>query len=138
VVSLYCYETPANLPATIHIKDARFILPIESTRYFRINGTPSLAHFTDYFRYIMFTRTNEIWIDTDLLLLKRFDLHEITYLAGKEAPDSVCNAILRLDSRDPRLTTPISRVEAMKENNINWGDTGPRLLTARRSVAACS
>ncbi|MEM5390081.1 hypothetical protein VSR68_42235 [Paraburkholderia phymatum] len=129
-VSLYCYRTPTNVPANIHIKDAGAVVPRESTQYFRFNGTPSLAHFADYFRYVMFTRTDEIWVDTDMLLLRRLNLHETANLAGKETPDSVCTAILRLDSQDPRLSTLIGRVEAMKEKNINWGETGPRLLTA--------
>jgi len=66
-VALYCYEKPANVPSGIQIKDARRILPIEATQHFRLNGLPSMAHFTDYFRYVMFTRTEEIWVDTDML-----------------------------------------------------------------------
>lgn len=134
-VSLYCYEKPANVPSGIQIRDARRILPIETTQHFRLNGLPSMAHFTDYFRYMMFAKTEETWVDTDMLLLKAFDLRESFNLIGRETADSACTAILRLDPQDARLSTLIHRVDAIKELPINWGDTGPRLLTSVYGVA---
>ncbi|WP_429291840.1 hypothetical protein [Paraburkholderia sp. CI3] len=38
----------------------------DSLSAFPVNGVPSMAHFTDYFRFIMFTKTDEIWADTDI------------------------------------------------------------------------
>ncbi|CAD6508376.1 hypothetical protein ACFQ3P_00790 [Paraburkholderia sabiae] len=89
-----------------------------------------MAHFTDYFRYMMFAKAEETWVDTDMLLLKAFDLRESFNLIGRETADSACTAILRLDPQDARLPTLIHRVDAIKELPINWGDTGPRLLTS--------
>src|ERR1700744_2727389 len=135
-VALYSYEPIANLPAGVTAKDASAILPRDSLNDFPINGVPSMAHFTDYFRFVMFTKTDEIWVDTDLLLLRDLDLALSGDLIGKESPTSICTALLRLDPNNARLQDLIRRVEGMKGTHINWGDTGPRLLTAVYGVKA--
>jgi hypothetical protein len=135
-VALYSYEPIANLPPHVIAKDARAILPRDSLNDFPINGVPSMAHFTDYFRFVMFTKTDEIWVDTDMLLLRDFDLNAKGDLIGKETPSSICTALLRLDPDQPQLAELIQRVEAMKGTPIKWGATGPRLLTAVYGVKA--
>ncbi|WP_246278989.1 hypothetical protein [Paraburkholderia ultramafica] len=55
-----------------------------------------MAHFTDYFRFAMFTKTDQIWIDTDMLLLRDFDLDAPGDLIGKETSTSICTALLPL------------------------------------------
>ncbi|MGF6856999.1 hypothetical protein [Paraburkholderia sp. CI3] len=117
-------------------KDATTILPRDSLNDFPIHGVPSMQHFTDYFRFVMFTKTDEIWVDTDMLLLRDFDLNVKGDLIGRETQSSICNAILRLDLDQPRLHEAIERVEAMKGRALKWGDTGPRLLTAIYGVKA--
>ncbi|QQC64116.1 hypothetical protein [Paraburkholderia ginsengisoli] len=129
-VALYSYEPIRNLPTGVAAKDASAILPPDALNDFPIHGVPSIAHFTDYFRFVMFTKTDEIWIDTDMLLLRDFDLNAPPNLIGRESGTSICNALLRLDPDDARLHDVIQRVEAMKKTNLSWGDTGPRLLTA--------
>jgi hypothetical protein len=135
-VALYSYEPIANLPTGVIAKDAGAILPPDALNDFPIHGVPSMAHFTDYFRFVMFTKTDEIWIDTDMVLLRDFDLDLPGNLIGRETATSICTALLRLDPDDPRLHDLIKRVEAMKRTDISWGDTGPRLLTAVYGVKA--
>lgn len=135
-ISVYSYEPVSNLPKGVIEKDARSILSVDSLNDFAVNGVPSMAHFTDYFRLVMFTRTDEIWTDTDILLQKNFDLKFSGDLIGREKPDLVCNALLRLDPRNPRLQELIRRVEAMKNTDIKWGATGPHLLTEIYGVEA--
>jgi hypothetical protein len=135
-VALYSYGPINNMPPGVIAKDASTILPPDALNDFPIHGVPSMAHFTDYFRFVMFTQTDEIWVDTDMLLLRDFDLDAPANLIGKESATSICNALLRLDPDDARLHELIERVEAMKRTNINWGDTGPRLLTAIYGVKA--
>ncbi|MBN3803122.1 hypothetical protein GXB81_08655 [Paraburkholderia sp. Ac-20336] len=135
-VALYSYEPIANLPPGVSAKDARAILPPDTLNAFPIQGVPSMAHFTDYFRFAMFTKTDEIWVDTDMLLLRDFDLNAKGDLIGKETPSSICTAILRLDPDSPRLYELLKRVKAMQGTEIKWGDTGPRLLTAVYGVKA--
>ncbi|NML29721.1 hypothetical protein [Paraburkholderia antibiotica] len=135
-VALYSYEPIANLPPRVIAKDASTILPRDSLNDFPIHGVPSMAHFTDYFRFVMFTKTDEIWVDTDMLLLRDFDLSANGDLIGRETPTSICTALLRLDPAQPRLRDLIGRVEAMKGTELKWGATGPRLLTAVYGVKA--
>ncbi|SMG12725.1 hypothetical protein [Paraburkholderia susongensis] len=135
-VALYSYGPIANLPPGVIAKDAREILPPDTLSDFAIHGVPSIAHFSDYFRFAMFTKTDEIWVDTDLLQLHDFDLNAKGDLIGKETPTSLCTAILRLDPDSPRLRELIERVEAMKGTELKWGDTGPRLLTEVYGIKA--
>jgi hypothetical protein len=44
----------------------------------------------------MLTKTDEIWIDTDMVLLRDFDLPAKGDLIGKESPTGICTALLRL------------------------------------------
>jgi Alpha 1,4-glycosyltransferase conserved region len=133
-VSVYSYEPVLKLPAGIVAKDASQIVSRDSLNDFPVNGIPSMAHFTDYFRFVMFTRTDEIWVDTDMLLLRPYDLGDNVQTIGLETPESSCTALLRLDPNDPRLNELIQRVEMMKGTDIKWGDTGPRLLTSTYGV----
>ena len=129
-IGVYSYGEVAGIPDGIRRLDAREILPPDSMTLFRVKGVPSASHFTDFFRFVMFQKTERIWVDTDILLLKPFALSWTGNLMGKETPTSVCTAVLRLDPADPRLQRMVSRVEALSTRNLVWGDTGPRLLTS--------
>jgi hypothetical protein len=135
-VSLYSYEAIKDLPAGVMAKDAREILPPDALNDFPIKGVPSIAHFSDYFRFAMFTKTDEIWIDTDMLLLRDFDLDAPGDLIGRGTSNSLGTALLRLSPKDPRLQQLLLRIEAMKRTNARWGDTGPHLLTTVYSMQA--
>ncbi|NUY34408.1 hypothetical protein F0160_28515 [Paraburkholderia sp. JPY303] len=128
-IAVYSYKPISNLPKGVIEKDARSILPADSLSAFPVNGVSSMAHFTDYFRLIMFTKTDEIWADTDILLLRRFDLNIAGDLVGRGQPDLLCTALLRLDPRNPRLHDVIQRVEAMKNTDIKWRAAGSHVLT---------
>ncbi|MEM5295959.1 hypothetical protein VSR82_16660 [Burkholderia sp. JPY481] len=128
-IAVYSYKPISNLPKGVIEKDAQSILSADSLSAFPVNGVPSLAHFTDYFRLIMFTKTDEIWADTDILLLRRFDLNIAGDLVGRGEPDLLCNALLRLDPGNPRLHDVIQRVEAMENTDIKWRATGSHILT---------
>jgi len=129
-VSLYSYEPINDLPPGVIAKDAREILPADALNDFPIKGVPSIAHFSDYFRFVMFTRTDDIWIDTDMLLLRNLDLDAPGDLIGRSTADSLGTALLRLSPTDPRLQQLLKRMEAMKRTDSRRTDTGPHLLTA--------
>jgi hypothetical protein len=129
-VSVYSYDPVPRLPAGIVAKDASQIASRDSLNDFPVNRVPSMAHFTDYFRFLLFTKTDEIWVDTDMLLLRPYDLVDVVQIIGLETAKSSCTALLRLDPYDRRLNELIQRVEMMKGTDIKWGDTGPRLLTS--------
>ena len=135
--TVFSYDTVENLPDGAALGDAREITDEANVRRFLIKGRPNLSHFSDLFRYELFRKTDHIWVDTDMLLLRRLDLPRYDQLIAKEEPNSLCGAIMRLDSAHPSLDTLIARTEALRDTNLVWGATGPRLLTSvfgKRSV----
>ncbi|HJS83900.1 MAG TPA: hypothetical protein VJ779_00380 [Acetobacteraceae bacterium] len=127
-VTLYSFEEIDNLPDGITLRDAREIAAFEAHDAFLYQGTPNLAHFSDYFRYQLMARSPHVWIDTDLLMLRPLDLDSVATLFAKESERSICNAILRIPGDDPALKEVIARTERLMHTNLVWGATGPRLL----------
>lgn len=127
--TVFSYDTIENLPPGVALRDAREITDESNVRRFLIKGRPNLSHFSDLFRYELFKRTDHIWVDMDMLLLRRLDLASYGQLLAKEDPSSLCGAIMRLDGTHPSLDTLIARTEALRDRELVWGATGPRLLT---------
>ena len=129
-VVVYSYDKISALPKGVVNRDAREILSPEFLDKFKIAGKSSMAHYTDYFRYVMFTKTNHIWFDTDIILLREFDMDlKQPVIIGRETEDSICGAIMRLSKEDPRLQEVTKKCETFMDKTMKWGDTGPRLLT---------
>ncbi|MFC6788914.1 hypothetical protein ACFQE0_04290 [Methylobacterium komagatae] len=135
-VELYSYDKIENVPADVAVRDAGDVLSSEFLNHFKINGKVSYSHFSDLFRYNMFLKTQNIWIDTDLFLTRAFDFPLDGRVLAKESPSVLCGAIMRLPSNDPHLPVLISETEAIATGNFRWGATGPKLLTKRLDKAA--
>lgn len=127
--TVFSYGKIDNLPDGVALRDAAEITEEANVRRFLIKGRPNLSHFSDLFRYELFKRTEHIWVDTDMLLLRKLDLASYDELIAKEDASTLCGAILRLDGAHPNLDTLIARTEALRDQELVWGATGPRLLT---------
>lgn len=127
---VFSYDALDNLPLGATLRDAREITEEANVRRFLIQGRPNLSHFSDLFRYELFRRTDHIWVDTDMLLLRPLDLPSCDQLLAKEDPSTLCGAIMRLDGAHPSLDALIAKTEALRDRDLVWGATGPRLLTA--------
>jgi hypothetical protein len=128
-VALFSYEQASNVPEGVTARDAREIAPREDLELFLIDGKPNLSHFSDYFRYLLFQNTRYIWIDSDILLLRKFDVSFGDALFAKESQNSICGAIMCIDSSNPSLARLIESTKAVMKKNLVWGETGPKLLT---------
>jgi hypothetical protein len=128
-IALYSFEVIRNVPGGVTLKDASEIAPADSLQRFHYKGKPNLAHFSDYFRYLMFRETEYIWVDTDMLLLAPITVALERTLLARESSNSINNAIIRLDNKGPELGRMISETEALMDRDQHWGATGPRLLT---------
>ena len=138
---VYSYQEIENLPAGVERADAGEITEPGNARRFLIRGEPNLSHFSDLFRYRLFSLTPHIWVDTDMLLLRPLALDSYESLLAREDERTLCGAIMRLDAASPLLPLLIERTEAMRDRDLVWGETGPRLLTAtfdRRAVLAAA
>lgn len=123
-VTLYSYTPIPNMPAAIVGRDANEVLP--ATRMLVYKGKrPSPALHSNLFRYALIARTDNIWVDLDVIALKplRFP-DERVY--GLEKPGSVNCAVLRLPAKSPVLADLL----AFREDS--WGVppqiTGPRRI----------
>jgi hypothetical protein len=128
-VTLFSFERVENVPDGVSLANAQGIVDISTTTRFLINGQPSLSHFSDYFRYVMFSKTDLVWIDTDVMMLADFDHDPRSNLLALEDARSVCGAVMRIATDDLSLPTLITQTEALMDTRMRWGDTGPRLLT---------
>lgn len=76
---LYVYGQVENVPEGTEIKDANEI--IEESKVFRING--GVALFADYFRFKLLWEKGGVWVDMDVICLKRLEWKEDVILAGE-------------------------------------------------------
>src|SRR5690349_10410877 len=83
-VNLFSYDPVANPPDGVRLHDAREIVDEDAACGFVVDGKASLSHFSDYFRYRLFSLQDTIWIDSDLLLLKCFDVPLSSALFARE------------------------------------------------------
>ncbi len=128
-VDLYSFMPMQALPDGVTQCDAADIVEPKTLEGFIVEGKPDIAHFSDYFRLKLFQARQVVWIDSDLVCLRPIIEHLPDTLLVREQQDSLCNAIMRIDSDDACLPVLISRTEALLGKPIPWGATGPRLLT---------
>jgi len=128
---VYSYEPLSDLPAGVEPHDAGEICLDLRERYF-VGGKPSLAHFSDRFRYEMLTRTEFCWVDADIVALRPQAL-DAAVIWGRQAEAKgkalINNAVLRLPPDDPVLAEMLARALAAEGQDISWGAIGPYLLT---------
>lgn len=129
-VTVYSYDKQSGLPEGVREGDARSIVDNKYLHSFLVLGKPSIAHFSDLFRYRLFEVTGEAWIDADLLCLRRFKIPEGENFFGRETARSINNAIMRVDPQDARLKHLIdSALSYATGKNSTYGSTGPALVT---------
>ena len=129
-VTLYSYGDVTNLPSLVNWRSASEIVDEKFTHGFRVRGISSLSHFSDLFRYELFQKTSEIWVDSDMFLLRPFNIALPPTLLAREDTRTLCGAIMRLNREDGALATLVARAQAAASRDLVWGETGPNLLTA--------
>lgn len=128
-VTLYSYEPINGLPPGVSSRNAELIVPEDCLPRFIFAGKPNLSHFTDYFRYRLFQATDEIWVDTDVLLVRDFTEPLPSTILAREDQPVICGAFMRIAGDDPNLQSLVSATEALMDRDLLWGQTGPLLLT---------
>ena len=127
-VHLYSFDALENLPDGIVQRDASELAPKAFLDRFIHNGRPNVAHFADYFRYLVFAKTGMIWIDSDIILLQPFETMMDRNIFVMESKTIMSNAIMRIDEKHPLLNRLIERSEALMGQELTWGQTGPELM----------
>lgn len=131
---LYAYDLSIEAPAGVEIVDAREIVADETLvgRY-RVAGQPSLATFSDRFRYELMTKSGDCWVDADIFCLKAPDFLGDPIIWGLQ-PEAhgkalINNAVLKLPPDHPVLSEMLARARAALDVDVSWGAIGPFLLT---------
>lgn len=89
---LYHYSPISNVPTGVTLRDAREILPEESI--FKAHG--GFAIFADYFRVVLLFGRGGLWVDMDVVCLKRLEfLDKDEIVLGFQAEDEICNAVMQ-------------------------------------------
>lgn len=93
-LTVYSYEPVSNLPSGVENCDAAEVLPTRRIVRHRRSGSPALH--SDLFRYALVDRTDKIWVDLDIIALKKFDF-ETPYVFGfEDTAGSVNCAVFRM------------------------------------------
>lgn len=126
-VDLYAYAAPPALPAGVRWRDAAEILPPAAV--FENPRQPgTFAAFSNRFRYRLLQERDTTWTDADVLCL-RDELPSSAYLFGFEADEYVNSAVLGAPRDSEFLDFLGSEADAMKPDQIQWGQMGPGLVT---------
>lgn len=125
---LYCYGPLANVPAGCELRDAAAILPeLNVIRYTRGPGKGSVALFANMFRYRLIQAIGGWWVDMDMFCLSDSLPDAGVVLAREDAQGLNC-AIMRFPRGHEAMRIAYEECVARKDD-VEWGDTGPRLLT---------
>ncbi|MBO0732803.1 MAG: hypothetical protein J2P49_00485 [Methylocapsa sp.] len=120
-VYLYTYDEIKDLPLAAKQIDASEILDRSYLSRFIYDGKPSVTAFADYFRYLMFLKTDLCWIDADVFLLHDFDIGADGNFLLLDEERRICTAILRINGRSPQLKRIIAEAEALIDKDLPWG-----------------
>jgi hypothetical protein len=109
-VTVYSFDTIAGLPDGIGSADAEAILPhafSEKLRSPESDGSWrdwTTLQFSDFFRMRLMARGAGLWLDADVLLLKRIELDRAKPYFAWERPRQLGNSVLYLPPGDPIVT----------------------------------
>jgi hypothetical protein len=131
---LYAYDPDIEAPEGVEVADAREICPDESLLHrYLSGGKPSLATFSDLFRYKMMQRTRRCWVDADIVCLRTPQLPPDDIILGRQ-PEAhgkalINNAVMWLPAGHPALEDIVARAEAAVDVDLSWGGIGPFMVT---------
>jgi len=89
-----------GVPPGVVLKDAREILPTDKIVRHEKTGSPALH--SDLFRYALIGKTEQAWVDLDIIALQPL-VFDNDYIFGYESENEVNGAILKLPHGSPAL-----------------------------------
>src|SRR6201997_2856041 len=138
-VTVYSFDTVPGLPDGVGNAEAEAILPhafAEKLRPAQPDGSWrdwTTLQFSDFFRMRLMARGAGLWLDADVLLLKRIELDpEKPYFAW-ERPRQLGNSVLYLPPDDP-IVIAFERLMAQDELTPDWLALRHRLTFALRRL----
>lgn len=129
-LTVYSFES-SIVNEDVHFSgaDASSVLSASLLDTFKYNGRPDIRHYSDLFRLELSRKTGEIWVDADMLSLRKPDRKLPPLVLCREWKPSICNSVLRIPPADVRLSEMIGACKKLSGQELRWGQTGPHLLT---------
>ena len=131
---IYTYESSLDAPEGVDVADARTICPDESLLHRYLSaGKPSVATFSDRFRYSMIRQSGCCWVDADIICLTQPNFRPDEIILGRQ-PEAhgkalINNAVMRLPPDHVVLDEMLARAQALVDVDVSWGAIGPFMLT---------
>ena len=126
---LYVHDEIENVPHGTIIKPADEILP--ASAIFRYCDHPSYAGFSNFFRYKLLLLKGGWWADADVICLKPFRFPE-AYVFSSELHrgETYMNAtVIKSPAGSPAMDFAVHVCNAKNSAELQWGDTGSRLIS---------
>ena len=131
--NLYVYDEVKNIPSGVNVLDANDILPESEIWYYKKGfnkGSPS--GFANLWRCQFLYEYGGLWADTDIVLLKSFDLNKKYIFISElnEDGDTITTNSL-IYSQSPVLDIwleVIDNISYRNKDRVMHGETGPDLL----------
>ena len=118
-VTLYFYEMVSNIPKGVALVDARTVLRLPEAKLLR-----NWAAVADIIRLILVQEPKNVWIDTDLCLIRPIPSAE-GILLGYQWKNKICNAIISLPEN---TRIPQEILEHFYAGTLGpWTHTKPKL-----------
>ena len=133
-VKLYVYDMNLDVPSGVIKENANNIIPFSEV--FLHYG--KYAAFSDYFRYAMIQKTNEMWVDADTICLSELFFDDRDYVFLEEAPKIYNGTLLKMPADSTLSRFLNKKSKALKGNNVSgntidswdvWTYIGPKLVT---------
>jgi len=132
---LYTYGGVKNVPKGTILKDAAEI--INPDKIFKYKGRDTFAGFADFFRYKLIYEKGSYWVDTDIVCLRPFNLHQEYVFAGAKKRKLFgllgdkfrvgCSVIKTPPGSEiMNYCYEVSSGKILQE--MEWGEIGPKLL----------
>lgn len=133
-VHLYTYENIRNVPVGTIIMDANKIIPED--KIFKYKNHDSYAGFANLFRYKLLLEKGGYWTDMDNICLKTLTRTDPYIFASERRQNgrfSVNNCFIYATKGAEIMEYCYDTALSRKPEELNWGDTGPKLLTQAMS-----
>ena len=130
---LYTYDNIINLPKDVIIKDGNKILPKSDIFCYQVGkGKGSFSAFSNIFRYKLLYENGGIWVDMDLVCLKKFSINSEYVFASEldlQKKSSVASCFIKSPKKSDIFNWAYKKSITHDKNTLEWSVIGPTLLS---------
>ncbi len=132
--NLYTYDGVKNIPSGVNVLDGNVILPESKIWYYNTGfnkGSPS--GFSNQFRFTLLNTLGGLWVDTDVVLLKDFNLDKpYIFISERNVNGDIhpTSSVIYSESRCLDIwSEAIDNISYRNKARVIHGETGPELVT---------